>query len=80
MAIGYRWDATSVTLDNQIRSYLYNWIRISHERLRVLVDSKKSPSSAMMRGATKPHTPWFKKNGDESSTEAAQVTATAVVD
>src|SRR5438270_7363133 len=41
---------------------------------------KTSPFSAMMGVATNPHSPWLRKNGDEGSSEAAQLAATSVVD
>src|SRR5712692_4227727 len=40
---------------------------------------KTSPFFAMMGVATTPHPPWFRKNGDESSTEAAEAAAPANV-
>jgi hypothetical protein len=41
---------------------------------------KTSPFFAMMGVAITPHPPKIRKNGDEGSTEAAQLAATAVVD
>jgi hypothetical protein len=53
-----------------------NCRRLAPLALRV----KKSPFSAMMGVATNHDSPWFRKNGDESSKDAEQVAATAVVD